>query len=182
MFFKELLERVLNEVDILFDDSRKRIDSFLSTRTPQTGISLTSWPKFYDYFEDLKSTSTLIDHLFLDYDIVHIPPAEKALHPLTPSRGFNQIGTDKKIIAQYRKEKNISSPNEMTDYHPSGLGAVNYLIDNRNIFNEKINQIVVHCTSPNNASIMIDMLVNQGGYKDVQRGVVRELNQNGYKV
>ena len=182
MNFRLIVEEVLgSKFDVLFDDAKKRALAFTSTRSSSEGIVLNSWPKFFEYFEQFKVTTGNIDRLFLDFDIVNIDPAERAKHPLTPDHGFGTYKDSLEQIKRYREENSIDTPTDMLDYFPSGQGATEYLINNKQSLIPKIGQIVVHCSSNNNASIMVEALKG-AGYANVIRILPRILNGNGFQV
>lgn len=183
MNFKLLVEEVLDNLslDVLFDDAKKRALAFSSTRTSSNSIILNSWPRFFTYFENFKTTSSTIDKLFLDFDIVNVDLTEKAKHPLTPDHGFGTYKDSLEQIKRYREENSIDIPKDMLDYFPSGQGATEYLINNKQLLVPKIHQIIVHCSSNNNASIMVDAL-KSAGYSNVIRILPRILNNTGFQL
>ena len=140
---------------------RKHINHLSNTTPSRSGKILCCWPEFYNFFETVvKTNNTVIDNLFLDFDMEISKDIQKPLHPLSQETGMQTFEKHKQQILDFRAQ---NQPTGMLNYHPSGQGVTEYLVDNASVLNSLIHNIYVHCKSDGNATIMIELL-NQSGY------------------
>ena len=168
--------------DVLFDDARVRIEAFNKTHNnvgQPKGVVCQGWPQFFDHFESLKKSNDKIRNLFLDFDMERISGHERERHPLTQTKIGQAYIKHKSDIEDFRIKNTNLTPKDMLYYHPSGQGITEYLVANANIFNNKIENIIVHCKNSHAANPMMEALTS-AGYKNISRGSSKLLNVSGY--
>ena len=139
----------------------KHIKHLSNTTVSRNGKILCCWPEFYNYFENnVKINNITIDNLFVDFDMEISKDIQKQLHPLSQENGMQTFEKHKQQIQDFRLHQ---KPSGMLNYHPSGQGVTEYLVDNAKSLNALIHNIYIHCKSDSNAAIMIKLL-NDSGY------------------
>lgn len=138
----------------------KHITHLKQQPATRNGKIVCCWPDFYNFFEyQVKSESLVVDNLFLDFDMEISKDLQSHLHPLSQQHGMQSFEKHKQQIQDFREQH---QPVGMLNYHPSGQGVTEYLVDNASTLTSSINNIYVHCKSDSNAAIMIKMLSTSG--------------------